>query len=118
MSRYLIALLFAFSLSPARADTMLSPDADRGEVLYQAQCGACHNSSVHWREKTLAKDWPGLRAWVRHWERFNELKWDEGDITAVARYLNRLYYHYPETVPRRGAADAVPETQAPQSAGK
>ncbi|HEY5994847.1 MAG TPA: cytochrome c [Gallionellaceae bacterium] len=105
MSRYVLALLFAFSVMPVAAEQMPGPDADRGEVLYAAQCGTCHNSSVHWRDKTLAKDWPALRSWVRHWERFNELKWSEDDITSVARYLNRLYYHYPENVPRQGKAD-------------
>ncbi len=118
MSRYLLALLFVFSLAPVRADTVPVPDADRGEVLYQAQCGACHNSSVHWRDQRLAKNWELLRSWVRHWERFNELKWDEDDITAVARYLNRLYYHYPEFVPRRGAADTGTARSTEQSAGK
>jgi hypothetical protein len=106
MSRYLLALLFAFSFLPAHADRMPGPDASRGEVLYAAKCGDCHNSTMHWRDKTLAKDWAGLRFWVRHWEKFNELKWSDDDITEVARYLNRLYYHYPEPVERQGSADA------------
>ncbi len=109
MSRYLLALLFAFSITPARADNMMpAPDADRGEVLYAAQCGDCHTTHVHWRDQRLAKNWELVRAWVRHWDRFNELKWSEDDITAVARYLNRLYYHYPEPVQREGATGAAP----------
>ncbi len=108
MSRYLLALLFACCVTSARTDLMPAPDADRGEILYAAQCGSCHNNHVHWRDQRLAKNWALLRSWVRHWEKFNELKWSEDDITAVARYLNRLYYHYPEPAPRPGAADARP----------
>ena len=118
MSKYLLALLFAFSVSPARADKVPGPNASRGEVLYAAQCGSCHNSHVHWRDKTLAKNWPTLRAWVRHWEKFNELKWSEDDITEVTRYLNRLYYHYPEPPPQQGSAGAGADGGAVQAVGK
>lgn len=70
-------------------------DASRGELLYSTHCIACHSSQVHWRDKKLARNWLSLQVEVRHWEGFSGLAWTEGDVTAVARYLNSRYYHYP-----------------------
>lgn len=68
----------------------------RGEMLYQNHCIACHTTQVHWRDQRLAKDWPSLRAQVRRWERNTGLTWNEDDVEAVSRYLNALYYQFPE----------------------
>ena len=60
-----------------------------------AHCIACHSAQVHWRDKKLATDWISLQAEVRRWQKFSELKWSDGDVSVVARYLNALYYRYP-----------------------
>ena len=77
----------------ANAQPLAAPA--RGELLYENHCIACHNTEMHWRDKKLAKDWKTLRAEVRRWQRFSGLRWSNDEVTAVARYLNTLYYHYP-----------------------
>jgi len=93
--RSLAAMLALLYGSLAVADEQRTHDAGRGELLYSTHCISCHNSQVHWRDKKLATDWSHLLAEVRHWEGFTGLGWTEGDVIAVARYLNTLHYHYP-----------------------
>jgi len=90
----LIALLVSIG-NPAGAEEPPTRDASRGELLYSTHCIACHSSQVHWRDKKLARDWLSLQVEVRHWEGFSGLAWTEGDVKAVARYLNTRYYRYP-----------------------
>lgn len=79
---------FAQATEPSR-------DASRAELLYSTHCIACHTTQVHWRDKKLATDWKSLQSEVRRWQGASGLKWSKQDITEVARYLNRLHYHYP-----------------------
>lgn len=71
---------------------------ERGQLLYETHCIACHSAQVHWREKKLALDWSSLRWQVQRWQVIATLNWSEDDVTAVARHLNRRYYHFPEPV--------------------
>ena len=80
---------FAVTAEPAR-------DASRGELLYSTHCIACHTTQVHWRDKKLATDWKSLKAQVSRWQNASGQSWGEQDINEVARYLNTLYYHYPD----------------------
>lgn len=73
-----------------------APDTPRGEMLYTTHCIACHTTQVHWRENRLANDWHSLTAQVRRWQSNEGLSWNDADILAVTRYLNTLYYHFPE----------------------
>lgn len=68
-----------------------------GELLYSTYCIACHNKSIHWREKKLAADWPSLKAEVERWQNNLGLGWHENEILAVSAYLNAVYYHFPVT---------------------
>ncbi len=70
-------------------------DASRAELLYSTHCITCHTTQVHWRDKKLATDWKSLQSEVRRWQGASGLKWSKQDIAEVARYLNRLHYHYP-----------------------
>ena len=74
---------------------------DRGDLLYSTHCKGCHSEQMHWRDNRRARDWDTLVAEVRRWQAVQDLKWDTGDVEQVARYLNRLIYHFP-----------VPEGQA------
>ena len=69
----------------------------RGELLYSTYCIGCHTTQMHWREKKLATDWGSLRYQVRRWQENVAPGLAEEDSTAIARYLNNLYYHFPAT---------------------
>ncbi len=90
MIRYFIAGALALCGGLA-----IAADAGRGELLYSTYCSACHNEQVHWRERKLANDWPGLVAEVRRWEANAGLDWSQDDVEDVARHLNALHYRYP-----------------------
>jgi mono/diheme cytochrome c family protein len=94
-----VLLLFA---TLAGAQTPQVADDARGELLYQTHCIGCHGVQIHWRDRTLAADWPGLQAQVRRWQEASGLAWSEAEIADVAHYLNRLHYHY--SVPEASAA--------------
>ncbi len=95
LQRSILAVLFVMFGNLADADAQPVRDATRGELLYSTHCIACHDAQVHWRDKKLARNWISLLAEVRHWHKFSELGWGDEDVSAVARYLNALHYHYP-----------------------
>ena len=68
---------------------------ERGELLYSTFCVACHTTQMHWRDKKIARDLPGLREQVRRWQRNAGQNWDAADIEAVVNHLNRTYYKFP-----------------------
>lgn len=93
---WMLAMLTACMVFPAVANAQPEINASRGELLYTTHCITCHSSKVHWRDKRIAKDLIGLNAQVRRWQGISGLKWSEGDIAEVTRYLNALHYRYPE----------------------
>ena len=58
-------------------------------------CDACHNATVHWRDKRLVDSWPALLHQVNRWQRNSHQKWEAADINDVAAYLNDRFYHLP-----------------------
>ena len=88
----------------ARTET----DALRGELLYSTHCIGCHNAQLHWRDKKAANNWASLKAEVERWQKTSGLGWREEDVTDVARYLNTLYYRFPE--PRADGASTADAT--------
>jgi mono/diheme cytochrome c family protein len=87
-----VVLIFLLGhLAPAAAQPAI--DAQRGRLLYETHCIACHTERMHWREKKLVKDWESLRVQVRRWQEVAALRWSEADIESVSRYLNTAYYH-------------------------
>lgn len=72
-------------------------DPQRGELLYNTHCIACHTAKMHWRDQRLATDWDSLIVQVRRWQATILLNWDDDDIASAASYLNSLYYRFPET---------------------
>jgi len=69
----------------------------RGELLYSTFCVACHTTQMHWRDKRVAADLPGLRAQVRRWQGNIGQSWSDADIEEVVNHLNRVYYKFPVT---------------------
>jgi mono/diheme cytochrome c family protein len=96
LRRSILVVLFILSGNIAVAAVQVVPDPQRGELLYSTHCIACHTTEIHWRDKKLTKDFKSLSAEVNRWQKLGGLGWGTEDISAVARYLNRLHYHYPE----------------------
>ena len=55
--------------SGAPVDESPRAEPGRGALLYDAACVACHKREVHWRDKRVVKDWPGLLREVARWQR-------------------------------------------------
>lgn len=68
---------------------------DRGELLYETHCLACHTEQMHWREQRLVTDLESLAMQVQRWETVTRAGWSNEDIEAVVRYLNKVYYRFP-----------------------
>lgn len=94
--RLIFAVLLTCVGFPPVASAQPEINASRGELLYTAYCITCHSTEIHWRDKKIAKDLIGLNAQVRRWQGIAGLKWSGDEIAEVTRYLNILYYHYPE----------------------
>ena len=77
------------------------PAPSRGELLYQTHCVACHDKQVHWRARKIVGDWPGLVAEVRRWDANLGLRWNDDAVIEVTRYLNRVFYRFPEPAERQ-----------------
>lgn len=76
------------------------PNEERGGLLYSTHCSACHNSTIHWRERKLATDWASLKVQVKLWQGFTKLRWSEEDIIDVTSYLNTHYYNFTNPEPK------------------
>ena len=70
-------------------------NAERGKVLYETRCGACHASSVHHRDARKAKSFDVLRAQVLRWSAEAGGSWSAEEIDDLTLYLNQRYYRFP-----------------------
>jgi mono/diheme cytochrome c family protein len=86
--RILALVLLAWALPAA------GQDADRGRVLYETFCMACHYERVHERpsERSLVKSSTDLRAQVARWSERTRMRFTPQDVDDVAEYLNRSHY--------------------------
>lgn len=81
---------------PAGAPAAASvPDVQRGRLLYETSCNACHTTQPHWRSQRLVKSWSDLLAQVDRWQRVAGAQWTAYDVRDVALYLNEQFYHLP-----------------------
>jgi mono/diheme cytochrome c family protein len=67
----------------------------RGQALYEARCGGCHDRSVHQRSARTAADFAAVRAAVVRWDRELGALWRGEEVDAVTRYLNERFYRFP-----------------------
>jgi len=88
-------LATALAACCALAPQARAADAERGRVLYETNCGGCHATSVHGREKRAAADFDGVRAWVRRWSANLGRAWSADEVDDVSVYLNFRFYRFP-----------------------
>lgn len=93
--RIAFAALAAAVLVSGAAWRVSAADRDRGMVLYEARCVACHGSGVHTRENRRARDFEDVREWVTRWSNFLGSDWGPPEIDDVSRYVNERYYGFP-----------------------
>ena len=92
----LAALVAACAARPTGSATAAAAtDVERGRLLYENTCNACHTTQPHWRDQRLVKTWSDLVAQVERWQGVARAGWKAQDIQDVASYLNATFYHLP-----------------------
>jgi mono/diheme cytochrome c family protein len=90
-----IMLLCAAALVGAVATPLANAqDPERGRLLYEAHCLACHYERIHKRDpsRSLIKSIAGLRVEVANWAQRSGKPLNPEDLDDIAEYLNRSHY--------------------------
>jgi len=74
---------------------LTSADAQRGRLLYETYCNACHTTEAHWRDKHVVKSWADLIYQVTRMQSNAGQSWSAAEIDDVAAYLNGAFYKVP-----------------------
>lgn len=89
-------------LAPEDAKPQLAArplDVQRGQLLYETHCVACHTTQAHWRDNSIVGAWSDVLAQVERWQKNSGQQWDPSEVGDVAAYLNAVYYKMPCSVP-------------------
>lgn len=95
MYKVLVSALVCGTLSAA-SGRLPAADLERGKMLYENHCTACHTSVVHVRENRRANSIPELVWQITRWERLLQLDWRYQEVADVLYYLNSNYYKFAE----------------------
>lgn len=83
------SLLLALCAASASAQ-----DAERGRLLYETHCGACHYERVHQRLRPSVRDLDQLRDMVARWTPQTKHGFTLDEQEAVVQYLNESHYRF------------------------
>jgi mono/diheme cytochrome c family protein len=72
----------------------LAQDAQRGKLLYETHCLACHYERIHKRDpsRSLIKSEAQLRVEVAQRAALTRQRFSAADLDEIAEYLNRTHY--------------------------
>ena len=88
-------------------------DVQRGRLLYETHCIACHTTQAHWRDKHIVGSWADLVYQVTRMQNNAGQDWNSAEISDVAAYLNEIFYKMPCPSPGcRGPQAGVEESRA------
>jgi len=98
-----LAPLMGFGVRPAylaydstpKNGALATADVQRGRLLYETHCIACHTTQAHWRDKHVVRSWADLLYQVTRMEKNAGQDWSSAEISDVAAYLNELFYKMP-----------------------
>lgn len=97
MSRTMICIMRA-SLGAAllglAGPLLATTDVQRGRLLYEDHCIACHESRVHVRSRRKVRYPPELHYQITRWARVQHLGWTAEEVDDVFGYLTRVYYRF------------------------
>jgi len=98
-------LFFAFlamvSIASVTGAAPVHADEQRGRLLYENHCQACHASVVHVREHRKVESPAALRAMIQRWATERKLTWRDVELADVYDYLNNRFYKFPVETPSR-----------------
>ena len=86
--------LLALSVLLAAVQNAAAQEPERGRLLYQTHCGACHYERVHQRIRSDVKDLADLRDTVARWTKETKHRFTLDEIEEVVQYLNRSHYRF------------------------
>lgn len=69
-------------------------ESERGALLYENYCHACHESVVHIRKDRKAQSTDEIILQVKRWAKHLNLRWRRDEILDVAGYLNQRFYKF------------------------
>lgn len=68
---------------------------ERGRLLYQTHCGACHSERTHdERLRPAVKDLAELRDMVAHWAPHSKRTYTLDELEDIVQYLNEAHYRF------------------------
>ena len=79
-------------ISIYNAMSLAANSPQRGQLLYENHCTACHESIVHIRENHKANSLATVQKEVIRWSRVLNLGWQDVEIADVSQYLLRTFY--------------------------
>ena len=76
--------------------TSMAVNFERGRLLYENQCQACHTRMLHTPESRKIKNLTELQYRVSAWGIHAGEDWGPEEVNDVTLYLDRSYYHFGE----------------------
>lgn len=70
------------------------PSTDRGRMLYENHCVACHTPDIHRRPGRIPLNAAELREIVNGWQQQQKLRWSEQDVEDVVQFLRETRYRF------------------------
>jgi mono/diheme cytochrome c family protein len=95
VDRHLVAEQVADESTANPEAPATAADVQRGRLLYETHCIACHTTQAHWRDKHIVRSWADLLYQVTRMQNNAGQEWSMTEIIDVAAYLNELFYKMP-----------------------
>ena len=95
VDRHLVAEQVAHENSAKPETAATAADVQRGRLLYETHCIACHTTQAHWRDKHIVGSWADLLYQVTRMQNNAGQEWSMTEIIDVAAYLNELFHRMP-----------------------
>jgi ketosteroid isomerase-like protein len=95
VDRHLVAEQVAHENTAKPEAPAIAADVQRGRLLYETHCIACHTTQAHWRDKHIVRSWADLLYQVTRMQNNAGQEWSMTEIIDVAAYLNELFYKTP-----------------------